>query len=456
MGLKKLSKQENVKMKILIFAFPRLASSLTLSFVGLILFFLYTSIYKVNPFFVGIALGMGFISIAISQFVLGWVSDAKYTKLGRRKPYIIVLAPILAFSFTCLLLPRLFLQNTDEINLFIWLLIWDVIFEASYGVTTPYQSWLAEQFSVKDRPKVSQYENIFNILASGIIGVYSFVVLTKIKNEMLANPTSIPLDFFLPILIIGIMTILFFYTCVFLLPTEPKFKIESNLVQNLKEILRNKNYIKAIFMIGFTSFTLVQISNIMLNFIDNVVNITGIIQYAISGSIIFAGTIILLHFWRRFINKKGKKQVLKYVFYFGIFSLPFTFVFPLIPSELIRLIIGTVFLICIVSILSGWSLYPYIIYADLAEDGQKRTGELKAGIYTGFPSIILNLIQSLGIMFLGYLLSLPDILSLGYSIGYILWGPLCSFTLLLAWIYTKKHVKLDFEWENQDQNLKTD
>ncbi|MHA1297210.1 MAG: hypothetical protein ACTSPH_11465 [Promethearchaeota archaeon] len=39
MGLKKLSKQENVKMKILIFAFPRLASSLTLSFVGLILFF---------------------------------------------------------------------------------------------------------------------------------------------------------------------------------------------------------------------------------------------------------------------------------------------------------------------------------------------------------------------------------------------------------------------------------
>ncbi len=115
------------------------------------------------------------------------------------------------------------------------------------------------------------------------------------------------------------------------------------------------------------------------------------------------------------------------------------------------LILGIIFILGIAALLGGWYLFPYIIYADLAEDDEKSTGELKAGIYTGFPSIVLNIFQAGGIFLLGAILTLPSITtgSLTYSIGLILWGPICSLILICSWLYTKKFVTLDFEWEKK-------
>ena len=104
------------------------------------------------------------------------------------------------------------------------------------------------------------------------------------------------------------------------------------------------------------------------------------------------------------------------------------------------------------AILGGWFLFPYIVYADLAEDDEKSTGELKAGIYAGFPSIVLNIFQAAGAFFIGSILSLPTISPTGtfsYSMGLILFGPIVSVILLVSYFYTKKYVTLDFEWEKK-------
>jgi Na+/melibiose symporter-like transporter len=92
------------------------------------------------------------------------------------------------------------------------------------------------------------------------------------------------------------------------------------------------------------------------------------------------------------------------------------------------------------------------MYADLAEDDEKRTGDLKAGIYIGFPSIILNIFQAVGLLVIGLITSLPDI-TVGpstYSIGLVIWGPICSVILLVSYFYTKKYVTLDFDWEKTE------
>ena len=36
-----------------------------------------------------------------------------------------------------------------------------------------------------------------------------------------------------------------------------------------------------------------------------------------------------------------------------------------------------------------------------------------------------------------------------YSFGLIIWGPICSAVLLISYLYTKKYVILDFEWEKR-------
>jgi len=95
--------------------------------------------------------------------------------------------------------------------------------------------------------------------------------------------------------------------------------------------------------------------------------------------------------------------------------------------------------------MGGWFLFSSIIYADIAEGDEKSTGELKAGIYKGFPSIVLNLFQALGLFIMGMILELPSLGTLSYSIGHVIWGPICSLIMIGAYFFTRKFIKLDFE-----------
>ncbi|MFX1574925.1 MAG: hypothetical protein ACFFB0_19485 [Promethearchaeota archaeon] len=110
-------------------------------------------------------------------------------------------------------------------------------------------------------------------------------------------------------------------------------------------------------------------------------------------------------------------------------------------------IFGLLFIIGLAGCLGGWALFSPIIYADIAEDDEKRTGELKSGIYSVFPSITLNLFQAYGIIIIGMILELPSIGALSYAIGLILWGLLCSFIFIITYLFTRKFIQLDFKWE---------
>ena len=437
------------KRKTILYAMPRCGSSIVLGIEGLALFTLYTLAYGVSPFLVGFALSMGYLSIAASQFFLGWISDAKYTRIGRRKPWIILIAPLLGISFILLLLPALFLPDLNDKNaLFLWLLIWEIVFRVSYGMTTPYQSWAAEQFEVSDRPMVSQFQNTFNWIGNGIMLIFTLVILTGVFEKIQKNPNVIPPEFLIPTILFGIIVVGLFYLLVFLMPTEPEFKIESSLSVNLKTILKNKNYVLTTLMRGITGIALSMTIAIMITFALVVLKL-GTTDFMIIAGILLLCIMFFLYVWRKLIQKKGKKQTLLYIFIFGIVFLPIS-LFGLIPMDS-YLILGIIFFSGIAAILGGWFLFPYILDADMAEDDEKSTGELKAGIYTGFPSILLNIFQALGALLLGIIISLPRIRvgSSSFSIGLIIWGPICSIILICSYIFTKKLLTLDFDWEKK-------
>lgn len=426
------------------YALPRLSTSIVLGIEGFILFALYTIGYGVDPFPVGFAQAMGFLSIAAAQFIFGWLSDAKYTKWGRRKPWLVIFSPLLGISFIFLILPGLILPDlSDKTALFFWLLTWDVIFRVSYSLTTVYQAWMAEQFPVQERPAVSQFQNTMNYIGNAIMLVYGLLILTPSLGVL---NSTLPSTVLYPILIFGILVIILYMTIVFTMPTEPKFETDTNLLKNLKTIVKNKNYMLIVIMQGFASFAWSIITTVMLNFIELVLGLSDLEYYFVAIFLVI-GFIVTLIFWRKRIQNKGKKRALLSLFLFAVFLLPTTLI-GLLPFAT-NLIFGTIFILIIAASLAGWSLFPYIYYADLAEDDEKRTGNLKAGIYAGFPSILLNIFQAFGPLIVGSILSLPDITvgTLTYSLGLVLWGPICSLILVLTYFYTKKYVTLDFEWE---------
>lgn len=433
--------------KYLVFGLPRISTSIVIGFADFALFTLYMLAYLPDSaFLIGIALAIGKLTIASSQFLFGWLSDAKYTRFGRRKPFLIILSPILSVSFLFLLLPNLIIDITNPNAVFIWLLFWNILFNISYGITSPYGSWMAEQFTSNERPKASQYYNIFAFMGSALMSIFSFIVLTGTVNKITSNPNIIPPEFLFSVIIFTILPVLLFYIAVAFIPTEPHFKIESNIFDNLKVILKNKNFLLVTVMQGIASIAFIMIGQTILQFTIIVLQFEDIDYYIVAAIMMF-GVFGFIIVWRRIIQKLGKKKSLLYIFLTAIIFLPST-LFGAIPMSS-YFIYGILFILGLAASMGGWNLLPSIIYADIAEDDQKTTGELKAGIYTGFPSIILNIFQALGLFLVGFILDLPNI-DLGYSIGYVLWGPVSSVVLICAYLFTRKFIRLDFEWEQSN------
>jgi GPH family glycoside/pentoside/hexuronide:cation symporter len=438
-----MQKNKGSTKKYLVFGLPNLSASITIGFADFALFSLYKLGYQLDAFFIGVALALGKLTIAGSQFFFGWISDSKYTKWGRRKPYLFILSPLLSISFFFLLLPGLLIDTNKMNALFIWLLVWNILFNLSYGVTTPYGSWMAEQFTVNERPTASQYYNIFAFIGSAIVSIFSFVVLTSSVNNIKADPNIIPSELLYSVIIFSILPVLLFYLASFIMPTEHHFEIKSNIFDNLKVILKNKNFLLVTLMQGIASIAFIIFGQTILQFNIVVLRFENTDFYLVAG-LMMLGIPGFIYLWRKVLHKLGKKRSLLYIFLAAIIFLPTTLL-GAIPMDS-YLIFGIFFILGLALSLGGWALLPSIIYADIAEDDQQTTGELKAGIYTGFPSIALNIFQALGLFIMGIILALPE-RGLDYSLGYILWGPVCSYILLIAFLFTKWFIKLDFEWE---------
>ncbi len=448
----------SLKKRTFIFAFPKFGASLLLGIVGFALLKLYADGFGIDETRVTYATTLGYIAIAISQAFFGWLSDAKYfPKLGRRKPYILILTPIMFISFICLFLPTLFLNDPSENTLFTWLLVWNILFEISYAVTTPYQAWMAEQFSVNERPKVSQIQNMSSHIGNGIMILFTMVVIPNFADDVAADPTSLPLTYMLSIIFFGAFFFILFYLAAFTMPTEKAPETKPNLWRNLKLILKNKNFMLVQLMQGLASMGWITITTIMLKYVTNVLGLTGTINLVVSGCLLI-GILLALYVWRKIIQKIGKKRSILGVFLFAGIVATTSIAGLLEMPTTVRLIFGFAFMLGIAGSLGGWFLFPAIYYADLAEDDQITTGELKAGIFAGFPSIILNLFQALATFILGQLYRItPDITvgsiiegtALTFDMAEVLWGPIVLVFLLITYFYTKYLIKLDFEWEKK-------
>ena len=436
--------------KKILFGMPRVGSSIVLGMEGFASFDLYYTGFGVPALLVTLAQALGYLIIGLSQFFFGWYSDVKYTKLGRRKPYILVLSPLLGISYIFILLPNLMLPSLDDkLMLFFWFLLWDSLFKVSYSLTTVYQAWMAEQFIVGERPKVSQIQNIFNYIGSALMGIVTFIILKPYIEVLEGNVNApIPMNLLAIIIIFGAVAMSIFFLVAILMPNEPHFKIDTKLKENLKIIVKNRNYIYALLMIGISSFAWSIIADMMLTYTGTVLGLESTTEYIIIAVFLIIGILAFLYLWRLLIQKRGKKYTLLNVMLLGVLFLPFTLL-GLIPLAN-YMILGIIFIIFIGAILGGWFLFPYIIYADYATDDEKATGDLKAGVYAGFPALLLNAFQAFGVMVLGVAVESLPAISIGtatYSLGLIIWGPICSVVLLIAYLYTKRFVILDFEWE---------
>ena len=435
-----------------LYASPRFGLSLFMGIVDFALLFLYKEAYNLNSTLVGIGLMLGKIAIAICQFFFGWLSDHTNTRWGHRKPYLFILTPILAISFILLLIPSLFIgANPTTTILFTWFVCFNVLAQASYAVVTIYHAWTAELFPVYLRPKVSLRQNFLNFIGTALILIFAMIVLTDLEDRLKINPADISQSFIISIFIFaGILLFLMFFTA-YKMPIEKTSIINTNLWHDLKILVKNRNFLYFCLLQGFCSFAWAMSQSTLLGFTEIVLDLEEF-EYLIISAIMVIALILGLAFWRDRIEKWGKKRTLTRIFIAGIIILPFSFLGRF--SFAINLPFAIFFIAGVAIALGGWYLFPYIIYADIAEDDERKTGKLRAGSYSGFSAILLNLFQAISLLFTGWILDLPGSIqnqpdSEAFSIGYLIWGPISALILIFSLFLLRKKIVLDFTWEKE-------
>lgn len=433
--------------KYLLYGMPRLSAAIVLDIVDFGILFLYIAVYGLPPILSGIALAIGKLSIAFSQFSMGWLSDKTDTKYGRRKPFMFFYAPLTAVAFICALLPMIFIQNPTGIILFVWILIWDAVLQWSYGgLTTPYQSWVSEQFIVHQRPKASAFQNLFGFIGAGIGIVFSLLVFPSMIESFQKTKTVDP-TFVILVFVFGSLLVILFYICAFGFPVEKTEGAEMKFTEDLKKVFKDKNFMNVCWLQGIAFLAIGMITPSLIGFVTIVLKIEGTEFYLTAVSLLI-GIMGFLFLWKKLIDKKGKKQTFLIILLTGIIVLPLSLI-GLIPGE-INFIITIIWVLAIAAFMGGWYLFPYIWLADLAEDADVRSGEgRKSGLYAGFPSILLNIFQAIALFITGFLLTLPNVPGKDYSWGYVLWGVWCSGVIVVVYFIAKKLITLDFEWENK-------
>jgi Na+/melibiose symporter-like transporter len=187
-----------------------------------------------------------------------------------------------------------------------------------------------------------------------------------------------------------------------------------------------------------------MVTSLAFPYVNDYLNF-GTLDILIFGVELLAVVFLFFLIWRWGIKNKGKRVTLQAAMLLGGITLPFTL---FVASKLV----GFILIALVAASVAGYYLFPYIVYADFAHKDELLTGEGKAGIYTGFPSIPLNISQAFSATLMGFILDLPRNLSVvgttgeWVTIGYKAWGPIAGiFVLLSVLVLFKVDLDPDFE-----------
>jgi len=360
--------------------------------------------------------------------------------------------------------PPMFLGTAPgQIPLFAWLIAWNGIFEFSYGITTtPYQAMLPELTMVSERPRASQLQNFAAYFGVGVSSGLTLFGISGIANQINGSSlstSSTPFLFFIIILLSCAMVMAgSFFLFTNRMPHEkPTYVARESIITNLKEILRNKNFVLLTLFQGIANMTWSMFFTLILGYMDSVLHLLDTnfmigsveipVYYFVAVALI-VGILCFLALWRRFIEKHGKKFTLEVILMLGMCTFPLSLIG--IIQGVNMGIAGIIIMVLVTAPVGGFFLFPYILYADFAEDDVRRTNNFKAGLYAGFPEILLNLLQAVAMFLTGVLIDtsiVPMLPGTSVTIGWVLWGPIGVVFLLVAFLLLHKRIVLDFAWE---------
>ncbi len=421
----------------------RFGSTTMLTLMGLTSFLVYGKIFNLNWILDGISLAVSYVVIGLTHWLTGYVSDGFESRLGRRKPFVIVGAPGLAITGFLLFVPNWFIDIGApgvEMTIFLYYLVLLCSFKFFYAfLLTAFQAWLPEITDEDERPLVSSMQNTANWIGNGLGVVFGFITPLLFIN----NPPMLSSLGQTAIMLFSLFVVLFYLPSILLIKEKPDIKIPPrSLRDETAIILKNETFVGWFMVVGYLSFTFSAITSQIVGFAQYAMNLNSISLLLPPAMALLLSIMVFLFVWLKAIKRFGKKKTMMFSLVFLALILPFTVVLPSMTTYVSNVILAIIFFIPLAAGMAVYYIMSYIVPADIAEVDELQTGHSRAGMYTGFIGVPLNLFQAAGAVLLGFLMHYSQIATGGDIWGLIWWGPLFA-PFLLGAAYLLKDIDID-------------
>jgi GPH family glycoside/pentoside/hexuronide:cation symporter len=354
------------------------------------LLFFYADIVLLSPALVSAAIFIGKLWDAVTDPVMGYLSDTTRSRWGRRRPYVGLSAIPLGICFFLLFTP----PRTSPFGLFGYLLLIYVLLNTFFTMfATPYIAWgaeLAEDYH--ERTAVVQIRSLFGVLG-GVIGATAPVAIANRFSDqrwgygMMAAVLGVVMAAAVLLTACGVRE-----------PQRARIVIRSvaHFFQGLRLTFRNRD-----FRIVFITFCLVTVAASLGQAIQLIVVKYWLQMYdffpiiALTFALSFAGSFPL---WLRLSQRIGKRKAMLGGLLLGcVVPLGWVIVQPGQHAAMLVFMVlaGTV---------TGSLTLVMSAAVDVVDFDELETGERREGAYFGIWTLGLKTMSACGILLSGALL----------------------------------------------------
>ena len=359
-----------------------------------------TDIVGLNPALAGSVVVIGKVWDAVSDPLMGYISDNIDTKYGRRRIFFLIGIIPITISFISLWIP---LNTNSNLFLFIYYSFAYIFFSTVFTmVMVPYSALnaeMSENFEMRTKLSTSRMAfSQFSALISGVLPKYLIDYLNQ--GTLVASKYS----YLVMGIVFGLLYALpwlFVYKGTWEIPYEVDNK--TKLIEKIKKyktVLYNKSFKIHLGMYISAYLAMDFLMALFIYYLTYYIQKPDIFPFCMLA--ILLSQIVMLPVYMKISNKKGKGLAYSIgltIWGLGMFSLLFlSSTTPLFIIILICILIG--------SGLSAGVMIPWAILPTISDIDQIINIKRRTGIYSGLMTFIRKIAQAVALWLVGIILSL--------------------------------------------------
>jgi GPH family glycoside/pentoside/hexuronide:cation symporter len=334
--------------------------------------------------FVGVILALSRLTDVVTDPMIGILSDRWQTRIGRRKPWILIGTPLMMGSLWMLFVPP---EGVSTLYLFIWI---SALYLSFTLVDLPYRAWGAElSTSYRERSRVTGWRESFGYL--GLIVSLSIPLMMAYVFELSGPRNAL---YGIAVAVVVALPVLIAPALLFVKEPPPE-KLERpsvTLRQGLGIVWRNRSFIRLVMCLAFFVTAISMTASLSFFFVQHVMG-EPFDRYAMFVLVYYLSSSLAIPIWLKISDRLGKhKTVVLGVIWLSIWSAPI----PLLgPGDF-----GLFFFLMIMkgSSIGALVFLPASMAADIVDLDTLESGEQRTGLYFSLWGMVNKAAVAFGVL----------------------------------------------------------